>query len=184
MTIHLHPIRIQWEEVDLPPIGKIRVFATEKGICAIFLGPRQDEEVGRFRRRCPFPHELSEGLLRDLSILNALKDYAAGKRPSLSFPLDLLWGTPFERDVWKALQTIPYGQCVSYQWVAIQIGRPRATRAVGNAVGNNPIPILIPCHRVIRKDGSLGGFSSGLPIKRALLKIEGCDKEIKEVPRA
>jgi len=96
----------------------------------------------------------------------------------------ILWGTPFERDVWRALQTIPYGQCVSYQWVAIQIGRPMATRAVGNAVGNNPIPIIIPCHRVIRKDGSLGGFSSGLSIKRALLKIEGCDKEIAETPRA
>ena len=184
MTIYLHPIRVQWEEVNLPPIGKIKVFATDKGICAIFLGQEKEKEIERFRKRCPTPLDFSRGIGPGLPIVDTLESYVMGELTSFSLPLELLWGTPFERDVWRALQTIPYGQCVSYQWVAIQIGRPRATRAVGNAVGNNPIPIIIPCHRVIRKDGSLGGFSSGLSIKRALLKIEGCDKEIAETPRA
>jgi len=126
------------------------------------------------------PLEFEKGLSGFTSISTELKEYAMGIRKSFSVPVDFLSGTLFERKVWKVLQEIPYGQCNSYQWVAIKLGNPGAVRAIGNAVGKNPVPILIPCHRVIRKDGTLGGFSSGLHIKRALLEIEGCYKNIKE----
>ena len=84
-------------------------------------------------------------------------------------------GTPFQRSVWEGLLKIPFGQTRTYQEVASFIGRPKAVRAVANAIGRNPILILIPCHRVIRKNGDLGGFSAGIDIKRTLLKHEGID---------
>lgn len=90
-----------------------------------------------------------------------------------SLPSDiLLVGTPFQIKVWKTLCTIPIGQTLSYGKLAKRIGMPKAARAVGNALGANPVPIFIPCHRVIASDGSLGGFSSGLDIKKLLLKKE------------
>lgn len=82
-------------------------------------------------------------------------------------------GTPFQQSVWRALGTISFGTVVSYKYVAELIGNPKACRAVGGAVGKNPIPIIIPCHRVIGSDGSLTGFSGGLDIKRYLLNLEG-----------
>ena len=82
-------------------------------------------------------------------------------------------GTPFQRAVWKRLCAIPTGKTISYGALAASIGRPRAARAVGAAVGANPVPILVPCHRVIGQDGSLTGFGLGLPMKRALLLHEG-----------
>jgi O-6-methylguanine DNA methyltransferase len=87
-------------------------------------------------------------------------------------PLDLSAGTAFQQAVWQALCRIPYGETRSYAWVAGQIGRPRATRAVGSACGANPIPVIVPCHRVIASDGSLGGFSCGLKWKKRLLALE------------
>ena len=91
------------------------------------------------------------------------------RRFNLSLSLD---GTPFQQSVWKALQQIPYGETVSYGEIAERIGRPQAVRAVGGANGKNPIPIVIPCHRVIGSSGHLTGFGSGLPIKIALLEHE------------
>jgi methylated-DNA-[protein]-cysteine S-methyltransferase len=91
------------------------------------------------------------------------------------YPLDLTDATPFQRAVWAAMRTIPYGETQSYQWIARRIGRPRAARAVGNACGRNPVAIVQPCHRVVGYDGKLGGFSGGLDLKKALLKLEGVD---------
>ena len=81
-------------------------------------------------------------------------------------------GTKFQQKVWRALLKIPYGETRSYQWVASQIGNPKAVRAVGQAVGKNPLPVIIPCHRVIHSNGTLGGFSLGIKIKKLLLKME------------
>ena len=81
-------------------------------------------------------------------------------------------GTPFQKKVWKALLKIPFGKIVSYKQLAVNIGKPKAFRAVANACGANPIPLFIPCHRVIKSDGTLGGFSSGIKIKKKLLKLE------------
>ncbi|MBX7148650.1 methylated-DNA--[protein]-cysteine S-methyltransferase [bacterium] len=90
--------------------------------------------------------------------------------------LDISIGTPFQQRVWKGLLTIPHGKVISYADLAKIIRQPKAFRAVGNANGKNPIPVFIPCHRVIASNGTLGGYSSGLPIKKALLKIEKVDE--------
>jgi len=87
-------------------------------------------------------------------------------------PIDLSKYTPFQRKVWEVVQTIPYGETRSYKWVAERIGNPRAVRAVGQALKRNPLPGIVPCHRVICSDGSLGGFSQGLKMKRELLRSE------------
>ncbi len=100
-------------------------------------------------------------------------DYLAGKRNAFDMPLDLSSGTSFQRQVWRILQRVPYGKLRSYQWIAARVGGPQYARAVGNAVGANPIPIVIPCHRIVAQDATLGGFSGGLPMKRKLLSLEG-----------
>ncbi len=109
-----------------------------------------------------------------IEIRRALMDYFRGERVEFSSPVDLeLEGcTGFQQDVWQATARISYGQLRSYGWIASEIGRPRAARAVGQALGANRLPIIIPCHRVIRSDGSLGGFSGGLHWKEELIKLE------------
>ena len=88
-------------------------------------------------------------------------------------PIRIKSGTDFQNSVWDAIHQIPYGEVRSYKWIAEQIGRPKAVRAVGNATGSNPITIIIPCHRVVRSNGNLGGYGGGLERKRQLLKLEG-----------
>lgn len=104
---------------------------------------------------------------------NFLIEYQTGRWDRRLFPLDVSDYTTFQRQVWHVLASIPFGEVRSYQWIADQMGQPDAVRAVGQAVGANPFPILIPCHRVVSSDGSLGGFSCGLEWKRKLFKIEG-----------
>ena len=101
-----------------------------------------------------------------------LSEYLDGKREVFDLDLELN-GTDFQKDVWNALMRIPYGKTVSYSDVAIASGHPGAVRAVGNAVGRNPIPVIIPCHRVIRADGHIGGYALGTELKIRLLKLEG-----------
>jgi len=103
----------------------------------------------------------------------ALKQVLAGRSPKKFPPLDLSGGTTFQRQVWNALRKIARGQTKSYGEIARAIGRPRAVRAVGGACGANPIPVLVPCHRVLAANGKLGGFSGGLDWKRKLLTREG-----------
>lgn len=102
-----------------------------------------------------------------------LGEYFRGERRKFALPLDLSAGTVFQQEVWRAAIEIPYGQPISYGDFAARIGRPNAARAVGGALGRNPLLIVVPCHRVVRSDGSLGGFGAGLPVKRALLELEG-----------
>ena len=104
--------------------------------------------------------------------MNLLKAYFQGKQVDFDFPLDLSSGTTFQIMVWNKLREIPYGECRSYAWVAEQIGNPRAARAVGMANNKNPLPPVIPCHRVIGSDGSLTGYASGLHVKKYLLEME------------
>jgi len=105
------------------------------------------------------------------AVLDQLHGYLTGMRRAFDLPFDLR-GTQFQRDVWTTLSTIPYGTTRTYGEVAKQIGRPKAVRAVGQAVGANPVPIVIPCHRVIGHDGRLVGFGGGLPLKERLLSLE------------
>jgi len=115
---------------------------------------------------CAVPHfgDLSERLQR----------YLYSERVEFPDPLDLAGSTPFQRAVWNITQSIPYGKTRSYSWISNQLGKERAARAVGQALGSNPLPIVIPCHRVISSAGELGGYTGGLDIKKRLLTIEGC----------
>lgn len=104
-------------------------------------------------------------------VVAQLDEYFAGERTAFDLPLTFT-GTPFQVAVWEALREIPYGQTISYGELALRVGRPSAVRAVGATNGRNPIPVIVPCHRVIGADGSLTGFGGGLPTKRALLELE------------
>ena len=105
-------------------------------------------------------------------IIKQFSYYFDGKLQYFDYPLDLRLGTQFQQKVWKKLITIPYGETRSYKWLASSIKKPHASRAVGNANGNNPLSIIIPCHRVVRKNGELGGYTGGTNIKKFLLKLE------------
>lgn len=113
--------------------------------------------------------------------IEAIRDYLAGKGP-LKMPYDLVGGTPLQRMVWLAIAKIPYGQTISYTALAQRVGFPNTVRAVASACGANPLPLVIPCHRIIAKDGSLGGFSmGGIEVKEKLLAMEEKEEPITAV---
>jgi len=138
-----------------------------RGLCLIGLAVPES----RFREEHPDAVRDDEALG---DALRLLRRYFAGQRVQLGgLKLDLSAGSPFQQAVWRELRRIPWGEVISYSELARRAGRPRAARAVGNAVGRNPLPVVVPCHRVIKADGSIGGFGCGVEIKRALLGIEG-----------
>lgn len=104
--------------------------------------------------------------------LKELELYFHGSMADFKQEVKFLSGTEFEQKVWAALKEIPFGETRSYKWIAERIGKPSAVRAVGQALSKNPVPIVIPCHRVIESDGSIGGYSSGVNTKRRLLELE------------
>lgn len=110
-------------------------------------------------------------------VIRQLKSYFAGKLKEFDVPL-VLQGTDFQLLVWRRLQKIPYGETVSYGQIARELGNPEASRAVGLANGSNPIPIIVPCHRVIGSNGNLTGFGGGLPVKQKLLTLESKQKSL------
>jgi methylated-DNA-[protein]-cysteine S-methyltransferase len=144
-------------------LGAFRAGYSSRGVTSLdFPGSRGPRPASPTKKAPSFIRKLTR----------QLKQHAAGKSVRWNVPVDLSSGTSFQRKVWHALTKIPFGQTRSYAWVAQKIGKPRASRAVGAACGANPVPIIIPCHRVVASDGSLGGFGGGLPMKRRLLAIE------------
>ena len=139
------------------------------GLWRVILPRSSESEVRKLLADVPAVR--SPQLYADLAA--RLKAYFSGERVDFPELLDLAGATPFQREVWETARFIPYGEVRSYGWVAARIGRPKAARAVGQALGRNPLPVIIPCHRVLAGDGSLGGFSGGLEMKRLLLKLEG-----------
>ena len=153
-------------------IGRILVAGGPQGICRICLPATFSADwVSWFDRHFSSrPHSLDYPLLSNAA--RQLEEYFSARRRVFDLLLDLR-GTPFQRRVWQQLVKIPYGSTVSYAEVSRRIHSPRAWRAVGSAVGQNPVPIIVPCHRVIGSDGSLGGFGGGLSLKGHLLELEG-----------
>ena len=145
------------------------------------LGPLRLVSNGRALVRIEFPdrHGADGRPQRDAVLDQAareLEEYFAGRRRRFAVPLDAA-GTAFQKQVWQALRAIPFGELRSYRDVAEQLGKPRAVRAVGAANGRNPIPIVVPCHRVVGSNGQLTGFAGGLNAKRALLALEGVNRD-------
>ncbi|HTY09345.1 MAG TPA: methylated-DNA--[protein]-cysteine S-methyltransferase [Candidatus Edwardsbacteria bacterium] len=153
------------------PLGRLCLGMTAKGIVALhFPGGSQQDLVASLPYRNPrVIHDNGPSA----PIRRQLDRYFRGRPVMFAFRADLGWATPFQRAVWRKLAQLPPGQLITYGQLAREIGQPRAARAVGQAVGANPLPILIPCHRVIAGDGSLGGFTGGVALKKKLLKIEG-----------
>jgi O-6-methylguanine DNA methyltransferase len=159
------------------PIGWLVVAESPDGIALVdFLGPdcpTKDGVISAVLRYYP-DAALSPG--GDSGLAGKTKAYIlaylTNGTPPPRVPLDLRKGTRFDRDVWSAIATIAFGESRSYSQIAAQVHSPGASRAVGGACGRNPVPILIPCHRVIGSGGKLGGYSGGLDIKRALLDLE------------
>ena len=160
-----------YQELDTP-IGKLLVAATSRGLCRICFPSESEAHRARWFDRyfSATPWE-GEGSSLGEAIRQLIR-YFEGRKGSFELPLDLR-GTPFQIQVWRQLLEIPYGTTVSYGEVARAVGNPRASQAVGSAVGRNPVPIVVPCHRVIGHDGSLVGFGGGLPTKVKLLELEG-----------
>jgi methylated-DNA-[protein]-cysteine S-methyltransferase len=151
------------------PQGNLYLAATERGLAGMwFTDQRHLPDISSWQRR------------EDASQLHILKEtkqqldaYFAGKLQQFDLPLDLNAGTPFQQTVWQALLKIPFGKTTSYGALSSSIGKPLAVRAVGTAIGRNPIGIIVPCHRVLGADGSLTGYAGGLHRKEAFLVLEG-----------
>lgn len=143
-----------------------RVLSSASGLRWIELNPASFDDLAERLRARILPDDGPNG-----EILDQIHEYLRGERREFTMPLDIR-GTPFQRSVWDELVEIPYGETVAYADVAAGIGNPKALRAVGQAVGANPLPIVIPCHRVIGTDGRLTGFGGGLPLKERLLFLE------------
>ena len=155
------------------PWGWMGIAESSKGIQAIVL-PKRSKRAVESDLTAQFSEPVQQGKSPSLEAARRqLLDYLTGRRNSFDMPLDLTGGTSFQRQVWRTLQRVPYGKLRSYQWIAARVGGPQYARAVGNAVGANPLPIVIPCHRIVAHDASLGGFSGGLSMKRKLLGLEG-----------
>lgn len=148
------------------PLGPIVLAATGQALVGLwFDGQRHQPDASRWQQTSAHP------LLALAS--TQLSDYLAGRRSQFELPLSLAGGSAFEQVVWRALQDIPRGATCSYSALAAAIGRPKAARAVGAAVGRNPLSIIVPCHRVLGTGGALTGYAGGLPRKVALLQLEG-----------
>lgn len=161
----MQKIEAQYYQTYLWDKGKLIIYACKEEICWLEIQHLKDDYQ-------PFPkaEEMAVPVLKEA--LAQLAAYFKGRLKTFDIPLKLK-GTDFQRRVWQYLGRIPYGEVVSYQQVAEAASSQAASQAAGQAVGANPVPLIIPCHRVIRKDGSIGGFGSGLDFKRYFLKIEG-----------
>ncbi len=163
--------------------GWVGLSASARGIRTVVLPKTSRREVERALSEeapsangtfSPFAPCLSpeiEPVLRTAQ--SQIAAYLAGKRRTIHVPIDLSGGSAFQRRVWQVIRRIPYGRVRSYKWVALRVGGARYARAVGLALGANPVPLVIPCHRVVTSDGLVGGFTGGVRLKRRLLALEG-----------
>lgn len=153
-------------------LGTFYAGFTQSGICELGLSYADEEEfVAGLRKRFGVEPLQDDGLVRPL--LRAINDYLRGVQVAWNFDIDISDATEFQQAVWEETRRIPYGSTVSYGDLARRVGRPKAARAVGAAMGANPLLLIVPCHRVLGADGSLTGFGCGLDVKKKLLRLEG-----------
>ncbi len=158
----VHYAMFSWNEADF------LLAATDQGLC---WANRNQEGFDIWLKKYKADSTLEKNADKLRPYWDAYKQYLTGNTKDFDVPLDL-HGTPFQLAVWKVLMDIPYGETRCYSDIAEAIGKPKSVRAVGTAIGKNPVLIVVPCHRVIQKNGDLGGFSAGIPLKKALLQHE------------
>lgn len=145
------------------PIGILKITANKDSIIGIeFLKDNKKDEAS--------------GNKIIVMAKTQLGEYFKGERKEFTVPLDIVSGTEFQKRVWKALKNIPYGKVATYKDIAIEVGNPKASRAIGNANNKNPLSVIIPCHRVIGSNGALVGYEGGLSVKKYLLELEKNNK--------
>jgi methylated-DNA-[protein]-cysteine S-methyltransferase len=149
-----------WGEC-LTPVGRLALTASDNGLDGLHFPGRGPERSEATRRDDLFERTVAQ-----------LHEYFAGARTQFELELDLSSGTPFQQSVWRELRSIPHGETITYGQLAARLGRADRVRAVGAAVGRTPVPVIIPCHRVIGSDGKLTGYVGGLQRKRSLLDLE------------
>ena len=161
---------IYYTAVD-SPLGRLYLAHYKHDLCSLNLGEGAKDKLFAYIKKT-FPAAELKASKPDLEeTIRQLSEYFAGERTDFDLKI-FLSGTDFQKQVWNGLVEIPYGKTISYGELATRLNSPGGMRAVGAANGQNPIPIIIPCHRVIAADGSLGGYTGGLPIKRKLLDLE------------
>ncbi len=163
------PRRVGFDRID-SPLGPLFLVVSGDGLCAVRFA-ETETDVATWAGESDLSLSPDSAEVRPYA--HQLRQYFDHERTEFDFPIDLSTASPFVQRVLQATARVPFGHLVSYKTIARDIGDPKATRAVGNALGHNPVPIVIPCHRVIRSDGSLGGYTGGTFIKRHLLTLEG-----------
>jgi methylated-DNA-[protein]-cysteine S-methyltransferase len=164
---------VYYDRVESTLVGRLWVAVTDHGLAAVNFGGSESEFAAWIGRRLRSTAVRSAG--QTAAARRELDEYLRGRRTAFSVPVDLRHVTPFQRRVLEAARAVPRGSVATYGELGRRIGRPGAARAVGQALGSNPVPIVVPCHRVLASDGSLGGYSGrgGLRTKRRLLALEG-----------
>jgi methylated-DNA-[protein]-cysteine S-methyltransferase len=166
---------VAWDGVESPH-GRVLVCATEEGVVRVVL-PNEDPDAALAEVAARVSPRLLRAPERVDPLRTQLDEYFRGRRRGFDVRVD--WGlvTGFRRRALEAIATVPYGRTATYREVAAAAGNPRATRAAGSACATNPVPILVPCHRILRSDGGLGGYLGGVHLKRSLLALEaGADQ--------
>jgi len=161
--------KIYYSSFDSLLLGKVIVASTEKGVCAVDFLTTENAFLRELEGR--FAGKIVKDDRKNRKAIDQLRKYLNGELRRFDCRLDFK-GTSFQKKVWSALAKIPYGQTRSYKEIAKAIGHPKAFRAVGNANGQNSIPLIVPCHRVIESNGGLGGFGHGVKVKKQLLDFE------------
>ncbi|MCK4273289.1 MAG: methylated-DNA--[protein]-cysteine S-methyltransferase [Dehalococcoidales bacterium] len=156
-------------------VGWVGLLGSNTGLLRTTLPQSSEQEAGLLLGDSLDRAALSPQRFEDL--IRRFRAYFDGRKVDFPDRLDLSVATSFQRRVWQAARLIPCGETRSYGWVAGQIGQPEAVRAVGQALGRNPLPVIVPCHRVLMADGGLGGFSGGIETKKFLLSLEGVTAE-------
>lgn len=160
---------VAYDRID-SPVGPLLVAVSPRGLCRVDYGGTEAEIVAWAESHRLVPRHDPDAVR---PYATQLQQYFARARQRFDLPVDLAAVSPFTRRVLEATAQVPFGRLVTYRDIARTIGQPGATRAVGNALGSNPVPIVVPCHRVVRSDGTIGGYTGGLAIKWHLLAIEG-----------
>ena len=167
MQYHPHTVQARADTA----LGPVRLAASPTGLCGIWFEGQRHEPSQQLYGSTAWAEADGHPLLQ--AATGQLQQYLRGERDGFDLPLDLSGGTPFQQQVWQALRGIAPGATTSYGSLSAAIGKPAAVRALGAAVGRNPVSIVVPCHRVVGADGSLTGYAGGLERKTALLSLEG-----------